>query len=105
MNQLTQLSLAKFGVTIQTIGITNNKELTQEIINKFYTKHVCADWGDLPQEDKEQNMEVLKKENGGNIYSVYKYNNIKFWIITSGYGNDPKNINMCYTTILLPSEY
>tara|TARA_R100000664_G_C2687650_1_gene93053 strand:- start:252 stop:578 length:327 start_codon:yes stop_codon:yes gene_type:complete len=103
LTQVVKQSVAKFGTVGTTIGISNT--LDSPTINKFFTKHVCGDWGDLPQEDKDQNMKVLKEENGGRIFSVYEHKGIKFWIITSGYGNDPKDMNMCYTTILLPSEY
>ena len=71
MNQLAQQSLAKFGTVGTTIGISNT--LDSPTINKFFTKHICGDWGDLPQEDKEQNMKVLKEENGGRIFSVYEH--------------------------------
>lgn len=61
-------------------------------------RHKNGDWGnreDVGEHDWQVNDEAVKC--GSRILSVYKYKDIKYWIITEA---DRKT-----TTILLPSEY
>ena len=60
------------------------------------SRHVCGDWGDLGDEDKERNEAALKS--GGQLLSVYHtVGGEKFWVIT-----EP---DRSYTTVLLPEDY
>ena len=59
-------------------------------------RHVTGDWGDLPDEDKEEN--ALSVEKGFRIFSSYKLESgAKIWLITEW--------DRSVTTFLLPSEY
>lgn len=60
------------------------------------TRHATGDYGIIPEEDKEANMEAL--ETGDRLLSAYTdRNGVKFWIITEG--------DRYCTTILLPEDY
>ena len=59
-------------------------------------RHVTGDWGDLDDEDKEEND--FSVENGFRILSAYEIEiGVKVWVITEW--------DRSVTTILLPSEY
>ena len=81
--------------------------ITQGVEEKVHTKmiaislcrHVDGDWGDLEPEDWKMNNDNYA-EGEGRILSVYKYNDISFYIITEN-----TVMEGVVTTILLPSEY
>lgn len=59
-------------------------------------RHVTGDWGELPEEDKEENE--LSVEKGFRILSAYELNTgVKIWVITEW--------DRSVTTLLMPSEY
>lgn len=58
-------------------------------------RHITGDWGDLCDEDTEQNNLALNL--GGPLMSVYKFDQGDVWIITEH--------DRSATTFLLPSEY
>ncbi len=96
--------IKKFGRITGTSGITR---VPGEILERLITRHINADWGDLNKEDRELNDHALKREAGGRLLSSYKnaFNDQTIWIITSGFGNDPDNVDLCHTTIMFPHEY
>ncbi len=59
------------------------------------SRHQCGDWGDLDRVDQQTNNKALL--NGGRIFSAYRYDTVKFWVITEA--------DHSATTILLPEEY
>lgn len=59
------------------------------------SRHICGDWGDLCDEDAEQNDFAVN--GGGRLMSVYKFEKGDVWIITEH--------DRSVTTFLLPSEY
>ena len=62
----------------------------------FLARHVTGDWGDLEEEDKQENE--LSVEQGYRILSAYTLSDeTRVWIITEA--------DRSATTILLPSEY
>ena len=64
--------------------------------SEYLGRHLRGDWGDLCSEDKEANLEALKK--GLRILSAYRLpDGTKVWIITEA--------DRSVTTALLPSEY
>jgi hypothetical protein len=70
--------------------------LNPEDIYKCLLRHVQGDWGDLSEEDRQENELSLRE--GFRLFSVYHdRNGTKFWIITEA--------DRSVTTILLPSEY
>jgi len=59
-------------------------------------RHAFGDWGDLCNEDKQENEYAIGKYL--RLLSVYQYGcDTKIWVITEA--------NRYVTTILLPSEY
>ena len=59
------------------------------------SRHVTGDWGDLGEEDKQENELSVKK--GFRILSAYGVGEGKLWIITES--------DRSVTTILRPDEY
>jgi hypothetical protein len=63
---------------------------------EFLARHIVGDWGDLEEEDKQENE--LSVEQGYRILSAYRLSDeTKVWIITEA--------DRSVSTILLPSEY
>ena len=107
-------TLAMFGQLVTTSGIdylTNTVPEFRKFVSVCLTRHFIGEYGEICKEDEELNRETVRNENGCNIQSEWTYTaphgQTKFWIITSGYGNNKrtKDPNACYTTILKPSEY
>ena len=64
--------------------------------HEFLSRHMQADWGDIPEEDKQENELSLRE--GFRLLSAYHTRlGEKFWIITEA--------DRSASTILLPSEY
>ncbi len=61
----------------------------------YLAMHECGLWGDLEQEDWEENDLSVKE--GFRILSAYVHQGRRFWIITEH--------DRSLTTVLLPSEY
>ena len=92
----TRVSL---GQLVMTRGV-NDKVATETEFAKFVTqslgRHAKGDWGDLCQEDKQENEFSLKE--GFRLLSAYERNGLpKIWIITEA--------DRSATTILFPDEY
>ncbi len=90
----------KFGKLMMTRGV-NDKVAFDTQFAKFVTdslkRHVRGDWGDLSQEDKDEN-ELALKEGDLRLLSAYeKEGQPKIWIITEA--------DRSVTTILFPDEY
>ena len=63
---------------------------------EFLERHARGDWGDLSEEDKQENE--LAVEQGFRILSAYHTSKgCKLWVITES--------DRSVTTILLPDEY
>jgi hypothetical protein len=58
-------------------------------------RHAKGDWGDLCQEDKQENELSLKE--GFRILSAYEHQGEKIWVITEA--------DRSATTVLFPEEY
>ncbi len=70
--------------------------LTQVDILTALRRHAASDWGDLDEEDRNENTFSL--ENGLRLFSVYHaVSGTKFWIITES--------DRSCTTVLLPEDY
>ena len=83
----------KLGMTVITPA-AKDAIPTSEVM-KALARHESGDWGESCEHDKAVNDEALMT--GGRIMSVYKYNGIRFWIITEH--------DRSVTTILMPSDY
>ena len=63
---------------------------------EFIRRHVTGDWGELSEEDKQEN--VLSVREGFRILSSYTLKSgVKIWLISEA--------ERSLTTILLPDEY
>jgi hypothetical protein len=73
-----------------------DKVLVAEDYRACLRRHVTGDWGEVCEEDREENELSLRE--GFRLFSVYKDRlGTKFWIITEA--------NRSLTTVLLPEDY
>lgn len=92
---------------VMTNGINNLIEdgyIYSTDLDFILLKFISNDWGDLCNEDKKFQNELLKNPNSkyeDRFTGVYLINDIKVWII-SEYDYSIKSLIM---TILLPEEY
>lgn len=71
-------------------------KLTHNDILTSLSRHIQGDWGEVCEEDHQENELSLKE--GFRLLSVYKGSNqTKFWIITEA--------DRSVTTVLLPEDY
>ena len=86
------------GRIVKTKGINESmkedKKFKYEIIS-FFTRYMSQDWGDLCDEDKEENDKSLL--NGNRILACYQSKKGKVYIITEA--------DRSSTTIMFASEY
>ena len=66
-----------------------------QFVNRSLARHAEGDWGDLCEEDKEENELSLRE--GFRILSAYNNDEHKIWIITEA--------DRSVTTVLFPEEY
>ena len=88
--------LFDLGQIVGTPGALQALEEAELNPAELLIRHVTGDWGDLPDEDKEEN--TFSVEKGFRILSSYKLESgAKIWLITEW--------DRSVTTFLLPSEY
>ena len=81
---------------VATPGALESLEAAQQEPLELIARHITGDWGDLDEEDKQENE--LSVEQGFRILSAYHLNTgVRVWIITEA--------DRGSTTVLLPSEY
>lgn len=72
------------------------EKLTAADIEKALQRHASGDWGDVDEDDRDENEFALRE--GFRLMSVYRSaKGEKFWVITEA--------DRSATTILLPEEY
>ena len=88
-------ALFKLGAVYTTRGAA--KTLEEQRINPFVLllRHASGDWGDLDDEDKQENDLSLRE--GFCILSTYGKGKSRLWVITEA--------DRSVTTILRPEEY
>ena len=74
--------------------VAEDLEFSKFVVQSL-NRHASGDWGDLETEDKKENDHSLDKYL--RIFSAYKSNNGKIWIITEA--------DRSATTMLFPDEY
>ena len=89
---MTQLFIP--GQIVATQGALTLSERGENLI-RYLVRHLSGDWGDLDDEDKQENEFSLM--NGFRILSAYNTISGKLWIITEA--------DRSVTTFLLPEEY
>ena len=92
-------STIPLGQVVATRGVhdlaSQNPEFA-EFMQKCLNRHAKGDWGDLGQEDKQENELSLKQDL--RLLSAYETKGLpKIWIITEA--------DRSATTILFPDEY
>lgn len=88
--------LFSLGQLVATPGALESLSLSQEDPLAYIQRHVTGDWGDLPEEDIQENELSLKE--GFRIFSAYHLKTgQKIYVITEW--------DRSVTTILLPEEY
>ena len=71
-------------------------KLAQDDILAGIRRHQAGDWGDVPEEDREENE--LSLQQGFRLLSAYSSaQGVKFWIITEA--------DRSSTCVLLPEDY
>lgn len=87
---------AKFPMGDLFISVRAVEKLTGEDVSSALSRHLSKDWGDVCEEDREENELSLRK--GYRLFSVYHTKDgEKFYVITVH--------DRSATTVLLPSDY
>ena len=93
---MSDRTLFKLGQVVATPGALDAMEYVEALPKKLLRRHVTGDWGNLCQEDRDENDFSVK--HGFRILSAYKLDtDMPIWIITEA--------DRSVTTLLLPSEY
>jgi hypothetical protein len=96
MPQTERKPLFDLGQLVATPGALAALEKTGQNAMEFLSRHVRGDWGELEQEDKDENQFSLEK--GFRLLSSYRTTaGDKLWVITEA--------DRSHTTLLLPEEY
>lgn len=98
-----QLSTPLFtsGQMLMTPGAMQALDEAGQHPMEFLNRHFRGDWGDLDEQDKQENELSLRE--GYRILSAYHTSkNVKLWIITEAVDESGER---SVTTILLPMEY
>jgi hypothetical protein len=96
MQQLKTRRVFELGQILATPGALAALQKAGQEPHDFLARHVACDWGDLSDEDQNENDYSL--ENGFRLLSSYRTNaGDKLWIITEA--------DRSATTLLLPEEY
>ncbi|MES2595781.1 MAG: hypothetical protein V4662_10620 [Verrucomicrobiota bacterium] len=89
-----QVARVPLGQLFATPGVL--AEVSATDISSALARHAMADWGELDQEDIDENNRAL--QHGSRLFSSYHSSTrVKFWIITEW--------DRSVTTVLMPSEY
>ena len=92
----TKQRLFQLGRTLATPGALEALERSGQDAGEFLSRHQQGDWGDLSEDDKQENDFSVDKRL--RIFSAYHTaKGEKLWVITEA--------DRSATTILLPSEY
>lgn len=90
------MSLAKFRLGHLVATPNALSQLTAQDITRAIGRHQSGDWGDVCDEDRQENELSLQK--GFRILSVYhSEKGARFWVITEA--------DRSVTTVLMPEDY
>ena len=88
--------LFSLGQVVGTPGALDALGQAEQEPIELLGRHITGDWGELPDEDREENERALQR--GLRLFSAYKLNSgVKVWVITEW--------DRSVTTFLLPQEY
>ena len=101
MSEQTAQPAFRAGQLLMTPGALAALAEAEQNPMEFLSRHFNCDWGDLDEEDKQENERSLQE--GYRLLSAYQTNqHVKLWVITEA--ADAAG-NRAATTILLPAEY
>ena len=84
------------GRVVATPGALRALEKSEQLPAEFLDRHVNGDWGDVPDEDKQENE--VSVEQGFRILSAYTTSaGDRIWVLTEA--------DRSATIILVPEEY
>ena len=96
MQQISKLPLFPLGQIVATPGALAALEKAGQQPQDFLARHIHGDWGDLCDEDRNENQ--LSLEQGFRLLSSYRtLADVTLYVITEA--------DRAITTILLPEEY
>ncbi len=96
MQKGTPRPLFDLGQLVATTGALVALEKTGQNAMDFLSRHVAGDWGEIPDEDRQENQYSL--EGGFRLLSSYRTAaGDTVWVITEA--------DRSHTTLLLPDEY
>jgi hypothetical protein len=88
--------LFSLGQVVGTPGALEALQQAEQEAVELLARHIWGDWGDLPDEDREENE--LSLQRGLRLFSAYELSTgVRVWVITEW--------DRSVTTLLLPSEY
>jgi hypothetical protein len=89
-------ALFDLGRCYATPGAAEALQRARQSPLEFLGRHLKGDWGEIPQEDKEENELSLRE--GFRLFSAYSTRTgTRLWVITEA--------DRSVTTVLLPEEY
>lgn len=94
-SQIPATILFALGQIVATPGALELLDQEAVIASLLLERHQSGDWGDVPEEDAQENL--LSIIYGNRILSSYPVGEDRIWIITEA--------DRSSTTLLLPSEY
>lgn len=101
MNEQAAQPAFRTGQLLMTPGAMQAMAEAEQEPLEFLNRHFHGDWGELEEEDQQENELSLRE--GYRLLSAYfTKQNIKLWVITEAADEEG---NRAATTILLPSEY
>ena len=96
MHQTVRKPLFDLGQLVATPGALAALEKSGQNPMDFLSRHITGDWGEIPEEDRKENLFSLEK--GFRLLSSYTTNaGDRLWVITES--------DRQHTTLLLPEEY
>jgi hypothetical protein len=96
MDETRKVALFRLGQVVATPGALRALERAGDTPQQFLERHVSGDWGDLDEDDRQEN--ALSLEHSFRLLSVYQTTaGERLWVITEA--------NREVTTILLPEDY
>ena len=94
MSTSTPMAKFRLGQIVATPNALSH--LSNEDVLAAIQRHQAGDWGDIDDDDRQENEMSLKE--GFRLMSVYRAKSgIKFWLITEA--------DRSLTTVLLPEDY
>ena len=96
MRTVSSTPLFPLGRVVATPGALAALKAACELPRGYLARHVRGDWGDISEEDRQENERSLRE--GFRILSAYRtHPGIRLWVITEA--------DRSSTCLLLPEEY